>query len=71
MTEELKVKLREIYDETTLKASEVISVFVDYFGEELVDFSMLSFDDFSKSLEVNKFRSYMPPDTEVTTDNIN
>ena len=71
MTEELKVKLREIYDETTLKASEVIGVFVDYFGEELVDFSMLSFDDFIKSLEVDKFRSYMPPDTEVTTDNIN
>lgn len=71
MTEELKVKLREIYDEATLKAFEVIGVFVDYFGEELVDFNILSFDGFIESLKIGKFRSYIPSGTDVITDTVN
>lgn len=50
MTEEAREKLRTIYDEVTERARSVIEVFEHQFGSELVDNSLLTFDDFLEKL---------------------
>lgn len=50
MTEEAIEKLRTIYDEVTEKARSIIEVFEHQFGSELVDNSLLTFDDFQEKL---------------------
>lgn len=50
MTEEAREKLRNIYDEVTERARSIIEVFEHQFGSDLVDNSLLTFDDFLEKL---------------------
>ena len=45
MTEEVRNKLKVVYDGVAGKIPEVLEVFTDFFGEEYVDCSFMSFDE--------------------------
>ena len=51
MTEEVRNKLQSVYNAALGRIPEIYEVFVDYFGEQYVDLSCATFDDFLKWLE--------------------
>lgn len=71
MTEEVEVKLREIYDEFTKNTVEVINVFKEYFGEDLVDDDLFKLSELLDYIGPQKFKNCLPHITDVTTDEHN
>lgn len=71
MTEEVEVKLREIYDKLTENAVEVINVFKEYFGEDLVDDDLYKLSELLNYFGSQKFKDCLPHGTNATTDEHN
>ena len=57
MADKAEEKLREVYDNVVVHALEVIEVFNGEFGEELVDYSMYSFEEFLEWLDTQTLGS--------------
>ena len=56
MLQEVKNKLEELYNEVIKPQKDVLDVFIDYFGEERIDYTLYTFEKFVDSLADKTFR---------------
>lgn len=60
-----------MYDEYTKNVAEIINVFEEYFGKELVDNSLYKLSELVDTLSNKKFKDCLPSSTDIVTDEHN